>query len=129
MEQVAMGWHCSRGRITLELACVRMGQDLTVLLSGGDREHIGAMAVSQARPSLADPARTSASTSVITLLGHKEDDLAKAMASQLASSLGVAVCVVCGVHLDRITAEELGDVQIMAAELTTRLIAHLGQGS
>ena len=83
----------------LRLRCARMGEDLCLVLSGGELEHIGAVAVAQPRPSLADPARTSATASVIALPGHKEDLLARELALKVASALNVAVCVVCGIHL------------------------------
>jgi hypothetical protein len=49
----------------------------------------------------------SASTSVLTLLGHKEDMLAHRAATRLASSLGGNVVVCCGIHVDAITKVEL----------------------
>ena len=85
--------------LPLRLRCVPMGEDLCLTLSGGVREHIGAAAVAQPRPSLADPARTSATASVITLLGHKEDMLARELSLKVAGALNVAVCVVCGIHI------------------------------
>lgn len=125
MGRAALGWSSRRGRIHLDLACIRMGSDLCVTLSGGDREHIGAVALSQPHPSLEDPSRTSASTSILTLQGHKEDDLARAMAARLASSLGVTVCVACGIHVDSIQGQELEDVNEMAQELCGSLISLL----
>ena len=89
---------CAAG-FPLRLRCLRMGEDLCLLLSGGEAEHIGALAVAQPRPSRADPARTSATASVLALPGHKEDLLARELALQVASALNVAACVVCGVHL------------------------------
>ncbi|MDR2695221.1 MAG: hypothetical protein LBC79_02425, partial [Deltaproteobacteria bacterium] len=83
----------------LRLRCVRMGEDLCLVLSGGELEHIGAVAVAQPRPSLDDPARTSATASVIALPGHKEDMLARELALQAAAALNVSVCVACGIHL------------------------------
>ena len=83
----------------LRLCCVRMGDDLCLTLSGGEQEHIGAVAVAQPRPSLADPARTSATASVITLLGHKEDILVRELALKVAKTLNVATCVVCGINI------------------------------
>jgi gallate decarboxylase subunit D len=97
---------------------VKLGCDLQVALRGGDREHIGAVAVSQPRQSLRAGGARSATTSVIALLGHKEDELARRVAGRLASSLGVTVCVACGIHVDDISPEEIQDVLEMADELT-----------
>ena len=54
-----------------------IGPDLLVYIWGGEAPHIGAVAMAQPRPSLADPAKTSSTASVFTYVGHKEDALAK----------------------------------------------------
>jgi hypothetical protein len=114
-----------KGRVEIELAWVRAGRDLSVTLSGGDLPHIGAVAVSQPRPSHVDGGGTSASTSVITLPGHKEDELARAAAARLAAALDTNVCVACGIHMDDITLEEIVQVRVMAGELVEQLVVRL----
>lgn len=115
----------ARGRVRLCLTCTRLGRDLAVTLAGGEREHIGAVAVSLPRPSLAEGGGRSASTSVITLPGHKEDDLARAVAARMAAALDAVVCVACGIHLDAIRPAELRDVQDLADELVGEALARL----
>lgn len=114
-----------RGRVKLRMTCVPMGRDLAVSLCGGDRAHIGAVAVSQSRPSLEPGGASSATTSVIALLGHKEDDLARALAARFAAHLGAAVSVACGIHMDDIRPGELKDILAMAEELTAEALARL----
>ncbi|MDR0465802.1 MAG: hypothetical protein LBH94_00420 [Deltaproteobacteria bacterium] len=94
----------------LRLRCVRMGEDLCLILSGGEREHIGAVAVAQPHPSQADPGRTSATASVVALPGHKEDVLVRELALKVAGVLNVVTCVVCGVHLRQPTPAMLDEV-------------------
>ena len=115
----------SRGRVTLRLTCVALGRDLSVTLTGGDREHIGAVALGQPRPSLGEGGGVSATTSVLALLGHKEDDLARSLATELASRLDAVVCLACGIHLDGITREELALVDDLARELALGLLERL----
>lgn len=112
-----------RGRIRLTMRCLRMGSDLCVTLSGGDREHIGAVALSE--PRLDKGEKRSATTSVLTLRGHREDELAKRIAAHLASHLGVVVCVACGIHVDAIQTAELTDVLELSEELTKSLVERL----
>jgi len=95
--------------LPLRLRWVCLGDDLCLILSGGE-EHIGAAAVAQPRPSLADPARTSATASVITLPGHKEDILARELSLKVASALNAAVCVVCGIHMHNPTPAMLEEL-------------------
>jgi hypothetical protein len=80
----------------------RIGRDLLVAIWGGEKPHIGAVAVAQPRPSLKDPDVTSATASVICYVGHKEDDLVKASAEILAAVLNTRVVVTAGIHWDNL---------------------------
>jgi len=113
------------GRVGLRMEAVRMGEDYCLVVTGGDRPHLGAVALSTPRPSLADSRKISASTSVLTLVGHKEDDVAKKIAQQYAAKLNRQVVVACGVHLDGITREELAVMEEMLAELAEQLLKKL----
>ena len=84
-----------------------IGADLLVAIWGGERPHIGAVAVAQPRPSLKDPDVTSASTSVFCFVGHKEDELAKAAAEILSATLNTAVVVTAGIHWDNLEEEAI----------------------
>lgn len=106
----------SRGRIAITLQALWMGEDLLVALHGGDRAHIGAVAVSQPRPD------GGASTSVMTMFGHREDQLARDLAHRIARETGVPAAVACGIHVDRISAHEIEQVVSLCEELATRLI-------
>lgn len=114
-----------RDRVLLTLSAVPLGEDWCVALGGGDRPHVGAVAISQPRPSLADAALTSATTSVVAVLGHKEDELARAVAARMASVLGVVVTVSCGIHMDGATLETITTIRELALEMTENLIAEI----
>ncbi|MDR3670979.1 MAG: hypothetical protein P4L36_09045 [Holophaga sp.] len=125
MTQEPMLFSAQRGRVAVRMTCVAMGRDLAVTLCGGDRPHIGAVAVSQARPSLAPGGGTSASTSVITLPGHKEDDLARSLAARFAARLDAVVTVACGIHLDTLGQDGLKDVLELAEQLAGEALARI----
>ena len=110
------------GRIGITLLAVRLGNDLLVGISGGDRPHIGAVAVGVPGPA-GDPGqpRTAAAT-VITLPGHREDQVTRDAAQRIALETGSVVSVSCGIHLDAITAEEISCVCALVEELTGELI-------
>lgn len=82
-----------------------IGGDLLVSIWGGERPHIGAVSLAQPRPSLKDPSVTSASASVICVVGHKEDDPAKKASELLAAALNTRVVVTAGIHWDKISEE------------------------
>jgi len=88
------------GRLTVHLRAERIGVDWIITIFGGDRPHIGAVA-------LAGP---DGHCQVICLPGHREGDIAERFAANLASRLGVGVCVSCGIHLNAITQLEIGSV-------------------
>ena len=84
---------------------ILIGDDILVAIHGGDKPHIGAVAVAQPRPSLRDPEVTSATASVICYVGHKEDEMAKSAAEALAAALGKRVVVTAGIHWDDLSEE------------------------
>ena len=109
----------------LRLRWLRMGEDLCLTLTGGEQEHLGAVAVAQSRPSLADPARTSATASVITLPGHKEDMLARELSLKVAATLNVAVCMVCGIHVPHPAPELLDELLAASHGLVDAFLAEM----
>jgi hypothetical protein len=100
----------TEGLYDLEASVRRIGENLLVAIWGGELPHIGAVAVAQPRPSLQDPDRISSTASVFCLLGHKEDDLAKAAAEILAAALNTTVVVTAGIHWDNLDAEGISRV-------------------
>ena len=109
-------------------ASVRLiGADVLVSIWGGEKPHIGAVAVAQPRPSLKDPKVTSSSASVICLVGHKEDELVKATAEILAATLKTQVVVTAGIHWDNLAPEGIQRVvqnsEILVDKILERCVA------
>ena len=100
-------------------------EGLAVNLVGGDIPHIGAVAISLPRPSLANPRRRSATTSVFALPGHKEDELARLFAASLAQALGRTTVVVAGVHIRRAGPADIARVFENAGRAVETIIARL----
>ena len=98
-------WHAThgQGQYRVEARGILIGNELMVAVYGGTKPHIGAVAIAIPRPSLQDPNITSATSSVFTLVGHKDDVIARRVAEELASSLNRIVVVVAGVHIDDAT--------------------------
>jgi hypothetical protein len=109
----------------IQAEAVWIGEDLLVYIWGGERPHIGAVAMAEPRPSLADPEVTSASSSVFTYLGHKEDVLAKQAAESLAAALGAKVVVTAGIHWDDLDQAAIETVLDNSRQLLSRLAAKL----
>ncbi len=97
----------SCGIISLET--IQIGQDLVVLIYGGDSPHIGATAVAYSTPSHYRDAITT-SVSMVSLPGHKDYVLAQSAAETLGAAMQTSVVVIAGVHIDNATHEQIEEV-------------------
>lgn len=106
---------------------VRLGDDYLVYMWGGEKPHIGAVAAAQPRASLVDPNVPSATASVLTYLGHKEDVVVKQVSEALCSALETNVVVTAGIHWDDLEKQGIEAVVRGCQEVTENLIAELGK--
>ena len=102
-----------------------IGPDLLVYIWGGEAPHIGAVAMAQPRPSLADPSKTSSTASVFAYVGHKEDDLAKWAAEKISAALKAKVVVTAGIHWDDLNQAGIKTVLANSEQLVRNLIEQL----
>lgn len=103
-------FNVGEGRHRLWGAVVLSHAGIGVNLLGGTRPHIGAVALAIPRASRARAGRRSATTSVLALEGHKDDELARPLATALARDLGVTVVVTVGVHLARARPSDIAAI-------------------
>ena len=94
-----------------------------VTIWGGTHPHIGALALALPRPSLKNRQKTSATSSVLTLLGHKEDVTAKMVSEALAAGLNRNVVVTAGIHWDNLRPEEIGAINDLTKQLVEKIIS------
>ena len=78
-----------------------IGESLVVHIFN-ENAHLGAVAVGEY-----DHEEERASSSVITLRGHRDDEVAKKQAHIIARHTRKPVCVIAGIHLDDITNDEI----------------------
>lgn len=83
------------------------GEDICLNIGGGTLPHIGAVAVAEPRPSLRGDGSSSASCSVLCMLGHKDDVLARETALRIATVTGYRTVVTVGMHIDCITLKQI----------------------
>ncbi|BCV20048.1 hypothetical protein [Moorella sp. Hama-1] len=114
------GINCLAGRGRCRVSCrvFVTGEGLIAHLLGGEKPHVGAVALGVPRPSLRGEG-TSATISVLTLTGHKDDEVARPAAATMAAACQAPVVVVAGIHLDGATPEEILKLQ----ENTHRVVA------
>lgn len=118
-------WKTGRESFNISARVLQIGEDWLVAIWGGDSPHIGAVAIAHPRPSLEDFSRTSASSSVYCVLGHKEDALAKEFSEKLAAALGATVTVTVGMHWNGLVASDLPLVSASFEELQTLILNDL----
>lgn len=112
---------------TVRIYTERIGQDICVRISGGDRPHIGCAVLAQPRPSLRDNGETSATASVLNVIGHKDETICRYVAEMLAGKLKVIVVCTGGFHVDDIHPEQIRELQESVRDMTEKLVEILRQ--
>ena len=83
--------------ITIEICEKAIGEDLILILSGGEKPHIGCVVQAVPRPS-------------INLTGHKDEFLCRRLAENRCRETGKVVVCTGGVHMDHITGEQIEEL-------------------
>lgn len=104
---------------------IKMGSDLNITIEGGDIPHIGAVALGIPVELPHQINKMSSSVSLLTVPGHKEDEVVLKCAKRLAKELGVTVVVTCGIHIKNITFEDINDLMLLIDQLMSRTIEKL----
>jgi hypothetical protein len=92
-------------KVVAELKII--GDDLLISVWGGTKPHIGSISVSVPRPGLKDGTRMSSTSSVINLIGHKDEVIARKFSEQLAAKFNRNAIATAGVHIDDITENQI----------------------
>ena len=114
-----------KGRFKVFAAVHEIGPDILVAVWGGNRPHIGAIGMAQARQSLRDEEKTAATGSVFTLLGHKEDLIVKPLSEEITRRFGRNSVVVAGIHWDNLTDDEIETAENLCKKLTVKILEKL----
>lgn len=95
---------------TLHLDIFPVGEDLSVLLYGGDKPHIGCTVLAVPRLSLSGDGSVSCTSSVINLTGHKDEQICRYAAEALCKRYQTAVSCAGGFHVDGITSGQIREL-------------------
>ncbi|MDN4618885.1 hypothetical protein QCD85_12300 [Paenibacillus sp. PsM32] len=108
--------HKSRGRIQIQMDVYYMGtDDIVILISGGDRPHIGT--ITAGTPN--QPLQT------IQFQQHQEFYFTEEIAIHLRKQWRGNFVICGGVHIDQISGEEINQVIEIVVEMGNELIEHL----
>lgn len=101
----------------LRVEGIRVGNDISVTVYGGQKPHIGGVAMSVMSPALHEPERLTCTEHMISVQGHKEADLARTVASHLAKMFECTITVSCGIHYTDATEEDITAVLALVDEM------------
>ncbi len=111
----------AEGKYPVHSLSLLVGEDVVTCIWGGTEPHIGAVAMALPRPSIAHPDITSSTSSVLTVLGHKEDELVKMVSEKLSARLGKNVVVAAGVHWDHLDEGAIEEIMDNCRALVERI--------
>lgn len=95
---------------TLTLRAVRLGTDIAVCLGGGEKPHIGCTVLAVPRPSLIGDGMVSATSSILNVIGHKDDVICRKIAEAFCVKYDAVTVCTGGFHTDHITVEQIMEV-------------------
>lgn len=93
-----------------------MGRDYLLVVSGGET-HIGALGCSENV--------RGAAPHFFTLVGHREDAIVKQAVTRLSGIIKGELLVVCGIHYDQITREQIAAINSHSDMLLKRIENYL----
>jgi hypothetical protein len=110
-------------RTGVSLSAFYQGNGLVVCIFNANA-HIGAVAVADY-----DHKEERAFSSVVTLPGHRDDEVAKKQAHIIARHTKKPVCVIAGIHLDDINLEEIKALQDEVDRMVQAFLDEIAAGA
>jgi len=111
----------------LEVRAAFAGEDILLLVAGGERPHLGSVVYAVPRLSLTGDGTKSVTSSVMNLTGHKDEFLCRGLAEAVCREFGCTTVCTGGFHVDGITKEQLHEVTKAEKVLEERLVRGLGE--
>ena len=106
------------GRYRVSILAIVTTDGLSITLTGGEKPHVGGMAMSVPRQSL--DGHATCDTWITPVPGHKDAEVAHTVAKLLCLETGQTTVVVAGIHVDQPDQQEitkLVDNSITAAQI------------
>lgn len=87
-----------------------LGEDILIIVRGGDKPHIGTAVLAVPRPSLTGDESVSTTSSVLNITGHKDEIICRMLAERVSKKYGVPVVCTGGFHVDGMKKEQIEEV-------------------
>ena len=85
------------GRHTVRLESYNVGKDMLIVITGGEEDHIGSATLIEAKGHL----------QTMIKKGHQDHVVSEKMANIIYDTIGKDLLVVCGIHIDDASKEEI----------------------
>ena len=117
----------SKNEFTLQGTVIILDNDDVVVVVSGGRDHIGAIGLAVPRHSLLDLNTISATASILTIPGHKDEEPAKYVSEKVAAATERNIAVIAGIHYDNLAFTGLEILRELWVSLTEKIIAFLNR--
>ena len=111
-------------KYTIKCSVTKMGNDYNVAVFGGEKAHIGSVVLSLPRESLSGHGISSTS-SVMNVLGHKDEAVARLFAEKIAKEKNCRVVCSCGIHIDNATENVLEEINEVVELLLFKVLENM----
>lgn len=105
------------GRVIIDLKAIYVGEDLIIIISGGDIPHIGSISYGGQ-----EFKNKEFKDNTIIYKNHKEHIISQRFSQRIGEVFKGNYIISAGIHLDNITKEEIEIVQRMSEELLEEII-------
>jgi len=85
------------GRYTVRLESYNVGKDMLIVITGGEEDHIGSATLIESKGHL----------QTMIKKGHQDHVVSERMANIIYDTIGKDLLVVCGIHIDGASKEEI----------------------
>ncbi|MBO4401709.1 MAG: hypothetical protein J5809_07670 [Selenomonadaceae bacterium] len=97
----------SFAELTIEIE--RVGEDILILIRGGDKPHIGSVVLAIPRKSLSGE-NFSCTSSVLNVTGHKDEIICRAVAESYCKKFRAVTVCTGGFHVDNLSVAQIQEV-------------------
>ncbi len=105
------------GRYTVTLESYKIGKDRLVIITGGEEKHIGSATLIEEKGHL----------QTMIKKGHKDHIISEKMANIIYDKIGKDLLVVCGIHIDDASKEEIDILVDNTQVCVDRLLSQLAK--
>jgi hypothetical protein len=95
------------GKFKVFAEIFELGEDIIILVGGGEKPHVGSIAVAIPRESRKEKGKMSCTSSVYNFLGHKDEEIVRKLAEKICIATKRLVVCAGGVHVENASESDI----------------------